>query len=310
MNILITGGAGFIGTHLYNHLKDEHNVTRIDNFKTSEEVKDVIDMDLSNLSEHEEVVLDYLVSMSDVVYHFASSIGVALINSDPSGTLMNSFKINNTLFPMFDKHKPKVIYASSSEVYGSSSTPMKESDNLVIGSPQESMRWGYASQKLMSEFLIKSYSFPHTIVRFFNVTGSGQSYKYGMVLPQFINRAIQGKKIEVFGSGEQIRSFCDVRDAVNVLELLITEMNGEILNIGNDDNTFTMTELAKAVKRLSKTDSQIVKEESKRKGYEIETRIPNIDKMKTIYTPRYTLGDIIESMLQTEGQRLSSSLQS
>lgn len=300
LNILITGGAGFIGTHLYNQLKENHNVTRIDNFKTSYRIPDVIDMDLGNLEDTQLEFIEGILSCTDVVYHFASSIGVDLIHNDPKGTLMNSFNINNNLFPLFEKYQPKVIYASSSEVYGSRNTPMKESDDLIIGSPSDSMRWGYASQKLMSEFLIKSYSFPHTIVRFFNVTGVNQRANYGMVLPRFVESATSDEPLHVYGNGEQIRSFCDVRDAVNVLELLITEMEGEILNIGNPKNTISMISLATMTTDLSSSKSDVVMNRDERKGEEIHIRVPDCTKMNTIYTPIYTLKDIIDSMLEAE----------
>jgi len=295
MNILITGGAGFIGTHLYQHLKDKHNIKRIDNFKTSLKTKGVIPMDLSNLSREEISFIEDVLKETDVVFHFASSIGVDLIEKDPKGTLLNSFNINNNLFPLFEKYKPKVIYASSSEVYGSRDTPMKETDDLIIGSPQNSMRWGYATQKLMSEFLIKSYSFPYTIVRFFNVTGKGQRGDYGMVLPRFIQSSKKGGVLTVYGDGEQKRSFCDVRDAVNVLELLLTEMDGEILNIGNDQNITTIKELSTKIVITTGKGNVVLKPTER--PVDIQNRVPNIDKMKTIYTPKYSIEDIIKSML-------------
>jgi len=297
LNIIITGGAGFIGTHLYNQLKETHNVYRIDNFKTSNEenTKDVYNIDLGDLTDN--VMIETIVAKADIVYHFASSIGVDLIGENPNETLQNSFNINNNLFPLFEKHQPKVIYASTSEVYGSSDTPMKETDMLTIGAPDQ-MRWGYACQKLMSEFLIKTYTFPFTVVRFFNVTGPGQLPNYGMVLPRFVMAAKTQEDIEVYGSGEQVRSFCDIRDAVNVLELLITEMNGEILNIGNDNNTITMNELASLVGKVSGDFHRIVSIPDARTNAEITSRIPDISKMRTIYEPKYGLEKLIMSMFE------------
>jgi len=295
MKILITGGSGFIGTHLYNQLHKEHTVYRIDNFKTSKKVDGVIPMDLSDLSEAQILWLRRLLVDIDVVYHFASSIGVDLIGEEPKETLQNSFKINNTMFPLFEEAQCKVIYASTSEVYGSSEKPMSERDKLVIGAPTQ-MRWGYACQKLMSEFLIKTYTFPYTVVRFFNVTGRGQLPTYGMVLPRFVEASKNAKNaLQVYGDGSQVRSFCDVRDAVNVLEILLTEMNGEILNIGAD-NVIDMLQLAEMVIELSPVFADIEMIPEARTNAEINTRIPDISKMKTIYTPKYSLQNIIESM--------------
>lgn len=301
MNILITGGAGFIGRALAEQLRESnHDVRCIDNFKTSVVIEDVWEIDLSNPTASDSRLITDLVAWSDIVYHFASSIGVDLVTNDPKGTLKNSFDINNVMFPYFEQFKPKVIFASTSEVYGSRSVPMKETDDLIIGSP-DTMRWGYACNKLMSEFLIKAHDFPYTIVRFFNVTGKGQLPNYGMVLPRFIEATKDDTNpLEVYGDGRQIRSFCDIRDAVNVLELLITEMTGEILNIGNDSNNTSILQLAEDVIDISGANNNIdmipYDERFSEDHGEINIRIPNIDKMKTIYIPRYSLRDIIESM--------------
>jgi len=295
LNILITGGAGFIGTHLYNQLIKNHNVKRIDNFKTSKETSEVVKMDLGNLSDFDAYLLEDTLSKTDIVYHFASSIGVDLISENPNETLQNSFNINNNLFPLFEKYQPKVIYASTSEVYGSRDGVMNEDDDLIIGAPTQ-MRWGYATQKLMSEFLIKTYTFPYTIARFFNVSGPGQLPDYGMVLPKFIEAAKTEQFLQLYNNGKPVRSFCDIRDAVNVLELLIDEMDGEILNIGNDHNTVYIKDLAERVIKISgaKTNIDYI---AGRENSEIDYRVPCVEKMKTIYKPKYSLDELIESML-------------
>lgn len=296
LNILITGGAGFIGTHLYNQLKDRHNVKRIDNFKTSrrsDDTSDVIDMNLAFMSKNDIQKIESLLQSVDVVYHFASSIGVDLVENDPGGTLINSMNINNNLFPLFEKAQCKVIYASTSEVYGSRDTPMNEEDDLIISSPNN-MRGSYACQKLMSEFLIKSYNFDYTIVRFFNVVGPGQLGNYGMVVPRFIDQALNHEELELFGDGKQVRTYCDIRDAVNVLELLLTDMNNEILNIGSN-NIHTTGELAEKIVSITGTTSPIVFYDPRKN--EIQYRVPDISKMKSIYEPKYTLDDIIRSMI-------------
>ncbi len=301
MNILITGGAGFIGLNLYKQLKERgHEVTIIDNYSTSNKIdavtnKDVYKLDLSN--EKKLPLIDMLVKSADIVYHFASSIGVAYIDKNPSSTLQNSFSINNILFPLFEKYQPKVIYASTSEVYGSKSTPAKETDDLVIGCPTTA-RWGYACSKLMSEFLIKSYTFNYTIVRFFNVTGKGQLPNYGMVMPKFVNAAMKNEDITIYGDGQQIRSFCDIRDAVNVLERLLTEQEDEILNIGALNITTIMSLAHQVIQETNSSSKIILKpfEDEFKNSKDIDFRIPDLSKQREFYKTQYDIADIIRSM--------------
>jgi len=186
--IVITGGTGFIGTHLAKmHKKLGDMVVVIDNLSTStydekHPADTFVSFDLSSKSDMYK--LDTVFKEADIVYHLAGSVGVKYVDNDPKDTLRNSFSINNNLFPLFEKYNSRVIFASTSEVYGDADQA-RESDTLKIGSP-DTLRWGYACGKLMSEFLLKTYNFPSTIVRFFNVTGPGQKSDFGMVLPTFI----------------------------------------------------------------------------------------------------------------------------
>ena len=193
-----------------------------------------------------------------------------------------------------------MIFASTSEVYGNTSEA-KETDTLQIGSP-EVLRWGYACGKLMSEFLLRSYKTRSTIIRFFNVTGVGQVSTHGMVLPTFIERALRGEDLFVYGDGQQYRTFCDVRDAVLMLRSILTDDHSdEIYNIGNPHNNINILDLAKLVVALTNSSSRIVlrdyaKDFSDDHG-EIFERRPNTDKIDNICKATHTIEDIIISML-------------
>lgn len=307
MKVLITGANGFIGSHLASYfLKQGHKVVGIDNFSTSKQNKEHNDnMQMYNidLSAYTPLI-EQLIQECDVIYHFAASIGVKYFDTDPRMALQNSFNINNVLFPLFEKYNKKVIFSSTSEVYGDRKTgKMKETDSLEIGCP-DVLRWGYASQKLTSEFMLKSYTNPSVIVRFFNVTGKGQLPDYGMVLPRFIDKALKGEPLTVYGEGTSVRSFSDIRDIVPVLyHLSITnKYNNEIMNLGSEDNEINMKELAELVIEVTGSKSSIdyipfEKEFTKNFG-EIYRRVPDVTKMKQIYTPRYDLEDIIRSFYE------------
>ena len=222
------------------------------------------------------------------------------IDNDPRGTLRNTFNINNNMFPLFEKYNSRVIFASTSEVYGDTNDA-RETDTLKIGSP-DTLRWGYACSKLMSEFILRTYDFPSTIVRFFNVTGAGQLSTHGMVLPTFIERANQNIDIIVHGDGNQTRTFCDVRDAVQMIKTLTTDQHiGEIYNVGNPNNVLSVRELAELVINLSKSKSKIIYRQYEkcfsREFGEIYTRRPNIDKISKHCKPEHSIEDIIISML-------------
>lgn len=308
--ILITGGTGFIGSNLAKRLvEDGHEITIIDNLFTSSttNIQDIIsnvkyfNIDLSNKHNVNDLDNIFRLGEFDICYHLAASIGVKLIYKDSSSALHNSFNINMNLFPLFEKYNVKVIYSSTSEVYGESEEGgSKETDILKIFAPGKP-RGSYACSKLMSEFLLKSYTFPSVIVRFFNVVGKGQVSNYGHVLPKFIECAKENKPLPIFGDGQQIRSYCDIRDAIQMLILLLdNKHNGEIYNIGNDKNKFTVFELAQNVIETlhSKSDVMIIPfEDALGKQFEeIYIRFPNTNKIKQYYECKYTLTDIIESL--------------
>lgn len=295
MKYLLLGGAGFIGTHLSKRLLDEgHDVTVVDSLTTSTTPPhnvSFIEGDIRTLD------MDDLFTDHDVVHHLASSVGVSHIDNNPQQSLFNNVELMNRLIPLFEKHQKKVIFASSSEIYGEG--PFSETDNASIG-PSSVLRWGYAASKLLTEFMISASTFPSVIVRFFNVTGPGQSGEYGMVLPRFIEKAKQNLPLLVYGNGNQTRSFCHVDDAVDALRL-IEDNNNEIYNIGTDF-AITILDLAKLVINTTSSESEIIltpyeKVFSEHHG-EILNRVPNIAKLRTLgYDPKYTINDIIRDMV-------------
>lgn len=302
--IVITGGGGFIGSHLVEmHTKCQDHVIIIDNFSTGVKLAEgynrtTLRFDLSKQKDI-DMIADRL-SDADLVYHMASSVGVKYIDNNPKYTLRNTFNINNNIFPLFEKYNNRVIFASTSEVYGNTEEA-RETDTLRIG-PTSAPRWGYACTKLMSEFLLKSYTFPHTIARFFNVTGKGQLSKYGMVLPTFVKLAKQNEDIVVYGDGTQYRSFCDIRDAVNMLAIISGDSHiGETYNIGNAENVLTISQLAETVVSITNSKSKIVyrshDNDFSEQFDDIHKRKPNTDKINQYYTAKHDIRSIINSML-------------
>lgn len=296
MKYLLLGGAGFIGTHLAKRLiKDGHDVTIIDNLATSHKpdypVK-FIEADIRFLD------IDQYLQETDVVYFLAGSVGVAHIDQHPKETLDNNLGLMHKLIPLFEKYQKKVVFSSTSEVYGEG--PFSEDNNLSIGPPSK-LRWAYACAKLMTEFSITACTFPYTIVRFFNVVGPGQLGDYGMVLPRFVNAAKKNEPLTIYGDGLQVRSFCHVADAVEYL-LILENINGEIFNLGTD-YPVRIRDLALRVVALAGSQSEInyvpyATAFSKHHG-DINRRLPDLTKLKymTGYLPRYDLDTIIRDML-------------
>lgn len=295
MNVLILGGAGFIGSHLTNRLLERgDNVVVVDSLETSYQPPVGAEFICGRV---QDVDVEPLIAECDVVYHLASSVGVSHIDKNPQQALFNNVEMMNKLVPLFEKHQKKVVFSSSSEVYGEG--PFSETDHAHIG-PSTTLRWGYALSKLMMEFMITASSFPHLIVRFFNVTGPGQHGNCGMVLPRFIQQAKQNLPLTVYGDGKQIRSFCHIDDAIDAL-MILEGVNEGIYNIGNE-TPISMIELATRVVALSGSSSNIElvpyeKVFSKHHG-DISRRVPDITKLRSLgYRPIRGLDDIIDDML-------------
>lgn len=292
MKYLLLGGAGFVGIHLAKRLiKEGHEVTIVDALFTSSRPTIPCDFVLGDIR---DVYLDSYIENADIIYFLAGSVGVEHIDKHPKETLDNNIGLMTKLIPLFDKYKKPVVFSSTSEVYGEG--PFVEDATLHIGPPTK-LRWGYACAKLMTEFSIASADFPYVIVRFFNVVGPGQLPNYGMVLPRMINAAKNNEDIIVYGSGNQVRSFCHVTDAIEYLRRIET-CYGEIFNLGSE-NPITINQLAAKVISLTNSNSKIVhvpyeKAFSKNHG-DINNRVPDLTKLKYItgYVAHYDLDAII-----------------
>ena len=316
MNILITGGAGFIGTHLTKALLDKgHCVNVIDNLSTSDE-SNIHEFEANpryrffnaNLTENnDDFNLDFLIEDCDVIYHLASIVGVSLVDKEPHKTIKDNLQLALHIFPLAEKYNKKVVFTSTSEVYGdleSGSSGFSEDQTLHIKPPTK-LRWGYACTKLAQEFLIHSYNFPFVIARLFNVVGPKQKGDFGMVLPRFVKWAKNNDIIKIYGDGNQTRCFCHIKDCITVMYDMgiYNECDGHIVNIGNDSE-ITINELAEKVIKYTGSKSEIIKipykAEFSKQHEDILRRVPNINKLKNLlgYTPKYTLDDIIKDMCE------------
>lgn len=268
MRILITGGAGFIGSFLTERLIAEgHSVSVLDDLSTGSLDNLATVSGNNSFAFHEGSVLDAeavgdLVAEADCVFHLAAAVGVRLIMEQPSAGLLTNIVGTERVLEACLRDNTRVFVASTSEVYGkSASFPQKETDDLIIGAT-ENLRWSYACAKMCDEFLALSYvrerELPATLLRFFNTTGPRQTSRYGMVIPSFVDAAMQGKPLTVHGDGTQSRCFCHVQDVIEALVRLLDrpETIGTVYNIGTDQEV-TIEGLAKKVIEITGSSSAI-----------------------------------------------------
>ena len=270
MNILITGGAGFIGSHLAESwLKDGHSVSVIDDLSTGslENLKRLPHQDRIEFVKGNVITsraLPRMIQKADVIYHLAAAVGVELVVHDPIRTIETNVSGTSRILKLASKYGGRRLFvASTSEVYGkSTNVPFHETDDLIIG-PSTHSRWSYACSKLIDEFLLMAYhrskGLPGTVTRFFNTVGPRQTGRYGMVIPRFVSAALRGKPLRVYGTGKQTRCFCHVSDTVRALRLLADceASFGQILNIGST-NRITIRELAETIVEQLHSTSEIV----------------------------------------------------
>lgn len=298
MRILVTGGAGFIGSHLCETLRKRgHHVKSLDIASTDDHRDFIGDVT-------EEELPWTLISDAEFVFHLAAQLGVKNILANPAYAMRVNVAGTENILNCCREHGAPVLITSTSEVYGKSDkVPFCEEDDLTIGSPYK-VRWSYAASKLMDEFMALSY--PKTIVaRLFNTAGPRQSSRYGMVLPTFVEQAISGKPITVYGSGQQTRCFCDVRDTVEALiRIMEAQCYGQIVNVGNPYE-ISIENLARKVKQITGSDSPIEYvpyETAYGSGYEdMQRRVPSIRKLYDLtgFAPSIPLSDTIRSLVES-----------
>jgi UDP-glucose 4-epimerase len=307
MKYLITGGAGFIGSHLSEALTNRGNsVTVIDNLSTGKNTfkssVELIEGSIFDLS-----LMDKLVSQNDYVLHLAAAVGVFNIVNKPLESLMTNIKGTEIILELCEKYKKPILITSTSEVYGkNNNVPLSEDSDRVLGSPLLS-RWSYSEAKAVDEsmayFYYQEKGLEVRIVRLFNTVGPRQVGHYGMVVPRFINAALKNELLSVYGSGDQIRCFCHVEDAVRALLLVIDSDKaiGQVFNIGNNQQISIM-ELAKKVIEVTGSSSEIEQipyEKAYPAGFEdMQRRVPDISKIKQVlgWKPEIDLDQIIKDI--------------
>jgi len=308
---LITGGAGFIGSHLVEKLITRGDqVVIFDNLSTGSAenlsgVKNKIKFEQGNILD--KAAIDKLVSKSDFVVHLAAALGVFNIVNKPLESLKTNLQGSEIVLEACDKYGKPILVASTSEIYGKNDkVPLNEEDDRIIGHPLKS-RWSYSEAKAVDESLAYFYylenKLPIRIVRFFNTVGPRQIGHYGMVLPRFVSAALKNETLSVYGSGDQIRCFCHVSDAVRALLLVMDSEKaiGEVFNVGNN-HQISIMELAEKVIEITKSTSIIEKiayEKAYPEGFEdMQRRVPDISKIKQVlgWTPEINLDQIIKDI--------------
>ena len=307
---LITGGAGFIGSHLTEALLAEgHHALVLDDLSSGSiqnlsRVRSESRLEFVPESVSERSVLAELVDRADVIFHLAATVGVFNIIESPVATIVNNIGGTEAILKMAAKKKKKVIVASTSEVYGKSATvPFQEEGDLVMG-PSSKSRWSYAASKLVDEFLALAYwrefAVPTVLVRLFNTIGPRQIGRYGMVVPRFLRQAMRNENLTVYGTGQQSRCFTYVSDVVRWLLLLASNDRavGEVFNLGNPEEV-RIEELARRVIKLTGADvgiDYIPYSEAYEQGFEdMERRVPDITKVRALtgYAPAVTLDEAL-----------------
>jgi UDP-glucose 4-epimerase len=320
LRVLITGGAGFIGSHLADAYIDRGDeVFVIDDLSTGtieniQHLKNNPKFHYTIESVHNQPVTAELVDQCDVIFHLAAAVGVKLIVESPVRTIETNVRGTEVVLAIANKKKKRVLIASTSEVYGlSSDVPFREDGNLVMGATTKG-RWSYACSKAIDEFLALAYwrekKLPTTIVRLFNTVGPRQTGRYGMVIPTFVKQALAGRPITVYGDGSQTRCFGYVGDVVGALLNLMDHPAavGEVFNIGSDEEV-SILHLAELIKEITNSQSEIVfvpYDEAYEEGFEdMPRRVPDTSKVRELvgFQPEMRLDGILRSVIEYQSSR-------
>ena len=311
MRVFITGGAGFIGSHLCDALVAEgKEITILDNLSTGSK-KNIAHLEgkikVFQGDIRDKNLIESLVAESDLVLHMAAALGVDNILKNPIESISTNFYGSEVVLNATTKYDKRIFIASTSEIYGKNlKQPLSETDDRIIGSPQK-LRWSYSDSKALEEatayFLYVTENLKVTTIRFFNTVGPRQTGKYGMVIPRFVKDAVENKPLRVFGDGSQSRVFCHVEDAIKAI-LLLTEINksiGEVFNIGGKGE-ITILDLAKLIIKQTNSKSEITfteYEDAYAVGFEdMARRVPDISKIKlfTGWEPEIDLKRVIKDV--------------
>lgn len=320
-NVLVTGGAGFIGSHLCELLVHHgHRVVAIDNLSTGrlENIQHLLPMagfQFVRESITNSQVLDRLTSEADIIIHLAAVVGVKLIVEDPVNTIATNIMGTEAVLTTANRYGCKVMLASTSEVYGKGfKVPFNEEDDCVMG-PTSHSRWSYATSKAIDEFLGLAYfhqfGLPVVVMRFFNTVGPRQTGQYGMVVPRFVRQALANEPITVYGDGEQSRCFADVADIIDATVKLASHPRavGEVFNIGSTEEV-TIRELAEKVIEATGSQSMITYvpyDEAYAPGFEdMRRRVPDLEKAHQLigYEPRFSLDETLKRVIDYERQQV------
>jgi len=314
MRALITGGAGFVGSHLAEALMaDGHSVTVIDDLSTGRMENLAALVDRAGFTFVQESIthaeaLEPLVAASDAVFHLAAAVGVELVVRSPLRVIETNVLGTHAVFQAAARYGTQVLLASSSEIYGKSDrVPYREDDDRVLG-PTTRSRWAYCDSKAIDEFLALAYhqemGLPVVIFRLFNTVGPRQTGRYGMVVPRLVGQALRGEPLTVYGDGQQSRCFCHVRDAVRAIRLLAETPAavGQVFNVGSREEV-TIAALAGRIKALTASRSEIVNvpyERAYGPGYEdMRRRVPDTSKIQAVtgWQPELGLDDILRDVI-------------
>jgi nucleoside-diphosphate-sugar epimerase len=324
-NIMVTGGAGFIGSHLCELLlHNGHHVVAIDDLSTGrleniQHLRPLPSFQFVRETIMNNQVLDRLTSEADIVVHLAAAVGVKLIVEDPVRTIVTNIMGTEAVLTTANRYGCKVLLASTSEVYGKGvKVPFSEEDDRLMGSTTHS-RWAYATSKAVDEFLAQAYhrqfGMPIVLMRFFNTVGPRQTGRYGMVVPRFVRQALRNEAITVYGDGQQSRCFADVADVTEAIFKLALHPDavGQVFNIGATQE-ISIQGLAERIIELTNSKSEIVfvpYDEAYAPGFEdMRRRVPSLGRIHDLigYSPKYALDDTLRRVIDFECNQVNSSL--